>query len=314
MSSNRTAVALMVLAALTLVCVVGCKQTTTGPTTAPAKKSPGDTSVKAPLAPATPAGNSANTPGMVAPGGTTTRPVATRPTATRPTGAATTRPRGARPGAATRPTAAVPAPAAPVAAAAPAKAVSQLVLPSKDASPFYDENNFVTKWLILGPFTFGENDFGGGEQQGAVDKEFVANEAALDGTQPAPDKTKWQEVQFKDGTQPGQADLDKLFNGIDHAAAYAVAFIDCPSDITDAKLMLGSDDYIKVWVNGKQVFEYKTARRGSDWDQDTVSGISLKKGMNRIVVKCVDVVSGWDFYFRIADKDGQPMAFKPAAK
>lgn len=307
MSSNRTAVALMVLAALTLVCIVGCKQTTTGPTTAPAKKAPADTSVKAPLAPATPAGNIANTPGMVAPPSTTAKPAAARPATTRPTGAATTRPRGARNGAATRPA------GARTAAAAPTKAVSQLVLPSKDANPFYDENNFVTKWLILGPFTFGENDFGGGDQQqAAADKEFVANEAALDGTQPAPDKTKWQEVQFKEGTQAGQADLDKLFNGIDHAAAYAVAFIDSPSDITDAKLMLGSDDYIKVWVNGKQVFEYKTARRGSDWDQDTVSGISLKKGMNRIVVKCVDIVSGWDFYFRIADKDGQAMVFKAA--
>jgi hypothetical protein len=176
-------------------------------------------------------------------------------------------------------------------AAAP-KAVSTLVMPAAGASPFLTEANFVTNWLVLGPFTFGEGDFGGDQQTAAANKEFMPNEGDLDGTQEAPAKTKWQEKQFKEGAQAGAVDLDALFGGIDHAAAYCVANLDCPEDLKDAKMLTGSDDYIKVWINGKQVHSYNKERRGSDWDQDTVKGIELKKGMNRVVVKCTDVVGG----------------------
>jgi hypothetical protein len=193
---------------------------------------------------------------------------------------------------------------------APKRAVSTLVLPSATASPFLTEANFVTNWLVLGPFTFAERDFGGGHQQAAADKEFMPNEGELDGTQEAPKGTKWQERQFREGAQAGAVDLDALYGGIDHAAAYAVAWLDCPEDLTDAKMLVGSDDYIKVWINGKLVHTYKTERRGSDWDQDSVRGIELKKGLNRVVVKCVDVVGGWDFYLRFTTAKDLPITVK----
>ena len=140
----------------------------------------------------------------------------------------------------------------------PTKAISVLVLPDKDASPFLSEDNFVTKWLVLGPFTFTESDFGGDQQQAAVDKEFMPAEGALDGTQKAPKGTSWKEQQFKEGIQAGQCDLDGLYGGIEHAAAYAVAWVKCPKDLKGVKLYTGSDDYIKVWINGKLVHTYKT--------------------------------------------------------
>ena len=71
---------------------------------------------------------------------------------------------------------------------------------------------------------------------------------------------------------------------------------------------MGSDDYIKVWINGKLVHTYKTERRSGEADQDTVTGISLAKGSNRIVVKCVNVVNAWNFYIRFTDKDGKAFA------
>lgn len=197
--------------------------------------------------------------------------------------------------------------AAPPAAKEPAQAVSVLELPKPDTSPLLSEKCFVTKWLVLGPFKFGPDDFGGGHQQPANDKEFMPNEGALDGTQKPPEGLKWQEVQFKGDKLAGQVSLDKLYDKIDNAAAYAVAWLNCPQEVKDARLLIGSDDYVKVWVNGKLVHTYSTARRASEWDQDTVPGIALQKGYNRVVVKCVDVVFDWDFYFRLADKDGKPI-------
>lgn len=194
----------------------------------------------------------------------------------------------------------------PAAAKAPTKAVSKLVLPAVKAA-YPEQKHFINKWLILSEFTFGENDFGGDPQTAAADKAFMPKEGDLDGTQPAPKGTKWEEKLF-DGATPGEIDLGTT----EHATAYAVAWLNCPEAISNAKLLVGSDDYIKVWIDGKLVHSYNADRRSAEVDQDSVSGISLAKGYNRIVVKCVNVVSVWSFYLRFTDKDGK--AFVVEAK
>ena len=195
---------------------------------------------------------------------------------------------------------------------APTKAISELSPPAGKAGELAEEH-FVTKWLVLGPFTFGENDFGGGHQQAAADKEFMPDESALNGTQEAPEPAAWKEMEFADGAQTGQVNLNREFDMAEHVAAYAVCWLKCPRGVSNAKLLVGCDDYIKVWINGKLVHTYKTERRAGKADQDEVENISLRKGYNRVVVKCVDVVLSWDFYFRLTDKDGKPMAVKAVA-
>jgi len=193
----------------------------------------------------------------------------------------------------------------------PTRALSDLILPTKKASRFLTGRHFVTNWLVLGPFTFGEDDFGGEHQQAAADKEFMPDEGALDGTQKAPKGTAWKEKDFKGDIQAGRADLDTFYKKIEHAAAYAVCWLHSPEAVPDAKILVGSDDYITVWVNGKRVHHYKEKRRSSEWDQDTVEKVALNKGYNHIVVKCVDVVFDWEFYFRLTDKNNRPIIVKP---
>jgi hypothetical protein len=188
------------------------------------------------------------------------------------------------------------------------KATSELVLPAKKAT-FLDAKHFICKWLLLGPITFGENEFGGGDQTDSADKEFVPKEGDLDGTQAAPKGAKWEAKDYSGSGTPGEIDLGTP----EHAVMYAVACVNCPEAITNAKLLVGSDDYIKVWINGKLVHTYKQASRGGEPDQDTVSPVSLNKGDNRIVVKCVNILSAWNFYLRFADKDGNAYAVKTAA-
>ena len=192
----------------------------------------------------------------------------------------------------------------------PTKAVSELVLPTQVTTKPTTEH-FVTKWLVLGPFTFAEADYGGEHQQAAADNAFMPDEGKLDGTQTPPEGASWQEKQFEDDAQPGRVDLDAFYAQAEHAAAYAVCWLRCAEAVADAKLLVGSDDYITVWINGKQVHSYKKERRAAEADQDTVENIALKKGYNRIVVKCVDVVLGWNFFFRLTDKDGKAIEVKP---
>jgi hypothetical protein len=188
--------------------------------------------------------------------------------------------------------------------------VVQLVLPDDETSPFLTEASFVMTWMVLGPFRFAENDFGGGHQQTAADHEFIQNEAAIDGAQEAPEGTIWQRQTFTGHVLAGQIDLNRLYQGIDHAASYAVTWLDSPVAVEDAILRIGSDDYVKIWINGELVLTYNKQRRSSDWDQDSATNIKLKMGLNRIVVKCVDVVGGYDFYFRLTDKLDRPINTK----
>jgi hypothetical protein len=187
--------------------------------------------------------------------------------------------------------------------------VSTLVTPAVKAT-IPEVKHFVTKWALLGPFAFGENEFGGYPQTASADKEFMPNESALDGTQAPPkdSKAKWQVKSFNDTDSPGKVDLGEA----EHVATYAVAVVDSPEAITDAKLLVGSDDYIKVWVNGKLVHTFKTECRAGEADQETVTGISLKKGENVIVVKCINVLAGYDFFVRFTDKDGKAYSVKAA--
>jgi hypothetical protein len=189
----------------------------------------------------------------------------------------------------------------------PTKAISDL---SATGAATVTKGSFVTKWLVLGPFEFKVDDFGGDQQQAAADKAFVPDEAGLNGLQILPKPAVWAEKQFTDDSAAGRVDLDGVFGGIDHAAAYAVSWLHCSEEIAGVSLLVGSDDYITVWVNGKAVHTYKTERRAGEADQDKIENIKLRKGYNRIVVKCVDVVFGWNFFLRFADKDGKPIAVK----
>ena len=190
----------------------------------------------------------------------------------------------------------------------PTKAISDL---SSTGAGAVTKDHFVTKWLLLGPFKFTVDDFGGDQQQAAIDKAFVPDEAGLNGLQIPPKPAAWSEKQFSDEDEMGRVDLDGAFGGIDHAAAYAVSWVYCSEEIASGNLLVGSDDYITVWINGKAVHTYKTERRSGEADLDKIEKITLRKGYNRIVVKCVDVVFGWDFFLHFTDKDGKPIAVKP---
>ncbi len=192
--------------------------------------------------------------------------------------------------------------------------VNRVVPPDADASPFLAEEHFVMNWLLLGPFSYAPDEFEGDEAQAAAAHAFVESEADLDGSQPAPEGTRWERKHFVGILQAGQVDLHEPYGGdTDYAAAYAVAILRCDEAMDNLQLWVGSDDYLQIWLNGELIHTYNEKRRGSDWDQDLIDGLSLHAGDNRIVVKCVDVIGGWDFYFRLTDEEDNPLVIEADA-
>jgi len=67
-------------------------------------------------------------------------------------------------------------------------------------------------------------------------------------------------------------------------------------------LLLGSDDGVKVILNGKQILR-RLLDRGAVPDQDTVS-LDLQKGLNTLLLKVENYLGGYGFYARIKDPAG----------
>lgn len=174
---------------------------------------------------------------------------------------------------------------------------------------FVSSRYFVRNWALLGPFFFEPSEYGVDKIGSVVDHKFVPNEGNLHPVEgrEVKDGRKWL-LYTSVGMSPEVVDLDAFYGSPDQCVAYAVAYVHSENDVENCVLLCGSDDFIRVWVNGKMVHTYNEARRATEPDQDKVTGVNLKKGWNRVVVKCVDVVYGWDFVLRFAPPTDDPEA------
>ncbi|HEX7573346.1 MAG TPA: hypothetical protein VF514_09645, partial [Bacteroidota bacterium] len=95
----------------------------------------------------------------------------------------------------------------------------------------------------------------------------------------------------------GSVEFDML-DPHDLVVAYAFTYVYSPERQT-LPLLLGSDDGVKVFLNGDEVYRLLTIR-GAEPDQDNVS-LHLKKGWNRLLLKIENNFGGYNFYARIPD-------------
>jgi len=176
--------------------------------------------------------------------------------------------------------------------------------PAEEQEGWLDEEYFVRDWLVLGPYKYDADEFGGEwGGQGATDVAFVKDESGLTPKEGVRVQGKaWERYESS-----ALVDLDTFYDGIEYAVAYLGTYVYSASEVKDCTLYIGSDDYVKVYLNEKLVHTYKEERRAAERDQDKVPGIVLKKGWNKVVVKVVDVVFDWAIYLRFADSNDNPM-------
>ena len=106
-----------------------------------------------------------------------------------------------------------------------------------------------------------------------------------------------------DAKRPYVVDLLKALGG-QECVAYARTWVHCDQDLT-ARLELGSDDGVKVWLNDKQVYAHNIARAltpGSD-----KVDVNLHSGWNRLLLKVTQKNQGWEFCARLRKPDGSPV-------
>jgi hypothetical protein len=98
-----------------------------------------------------------------------------------------------------------------------------------------------------------------------------------------------------------------MFDPHDLVVAYAFTYV-WSAENQSLPLLLGSDDGVKVFLNGEEVYRLLTIR-GAEPDQDKIP-LRLKKGWNRLLLKIENNLGGYNFYARIPAPAGS-LRFNP---
>ncbi|MDO8588952.1 MAG: glycoside hydrolase family 2 TIM barrel-domain containing protein [Armatimonadota bacterium] len=167
-----------------------------------------------------------------------------------------------------------------------------------------DDEGFIRTWLISGPHSSPERNGNDLAHDWLGDELTAAPQAG--------DKWKKHANVVEAGIDFHAADL---FPDQNEAAAYAAVYVWSPKncgalldspDVFKADLRVGSDDGIKVWLNGKEVWS-NPAMRPLGPDQDVIHNVVLRCGWNLLMMKIGQGTGGWGTMARFTDPGGKPI-------
>lgn len=108
-----------------------------------------------------------------------------------------------------------------------------------------------------------------------------------------------QAVEVERAADAQYIDLLPLMSRKNWAVAYLTTTLTSP-DEREVELRFGSDDALKVWLNGEEVVSRLVSRAAAP-DQET-RRVRLRKGPNRLLAKVVQGHTGWEFFFRMGGR------------
>jgi WD40 repeat protein len=167
----------------------------------------------------------------------------------------------------------------------------------------------IRQWLVLAPMPFQ------GNANLNVLRQQISHEAGLrprasSHPSEAPGTLAWTSVQL--GEVSLKLDFVELLNKIkpgsatEHQAAYAVSYVLSERPQTNLTLLVGSDDTARIYLNEKEIYRQLNPRMWQA-DQDEVSGVELKAGLNVLVFKVANDTGSWSGSVRFLDNVGQPV-------
>lgn len=161
---------------------------------------------------------------------------------------------------------------------------------SWDAAQKAGHEDDILDWKVLGPFKNGDGSISTSFAP-IAEHELVAESGPdLAATFESGDKT----VAWKTHVagKKGYVNLSRVAGRAEYAVAYAYTEIDSIHG-RDTLLKCGSDDGIKVWLNGEVVLEADETRAFTPGNDE--ASIFLKEGTNRLVVKVTNAKGDWGF-------------------
>jgi len=154
---------------------------------------------------------------------------------------------------------------------------------------------FCQDFYVIGPFDNAEHQ--GFDRAYPPEREINLSASYVGaGAQPV----TWRIVRTGES---GFLDLKELFKPNEWVAAYAMTHLYSGAP-RRARILLGSDDGAKVWLNGEPVWATLEVR-GPDADKDRFE-ITLRKGWNQLLIKVEQGRGGWGLHLRATDPGPVP--------
>jgi hypothetical protein len=153
--------------------------------------------------------------------------------------------------------------------------------PPASAEKKLDEPRPQGSWRVIGAFPSDQPDPFPPDQPVNLNASF-------------PDRKKkpaeWKPAVASDDS--GTIDLGAIYTRDDKVVAYGYSELVSPTARV-ARMLVGSDDSLTVWLNGKQVYTFAGNRaHGPGTDR---LDVTLAAGINRLVVKCGNINGEWKF-------------------
>jgi len=150
-------------------------------------------------------------------------------------------------------------------------------------------------WLIKGPYSIdGVDD--------PIDHPFLEDEAEL---APEAGKDGWSESVYFTDNRIDLKDYFHLASGA-QVVGYAFCYFDAP-ETQQAELWIGSDEALKIWINGTEVYRYNGTRSFADEqftnDKKTVM---IRAGENRMLIKTLQKYGYYHFCINICEPEPDP--------
>ena len=162
-----------------------------------------------------------------------------------------------------------------------------------------DRSVFLKNWLVLGSIPI--------KSMEEIDKDFLAEsggEASLRPVEGQVAKVSGSEMKWAPVVCKDIVDLQKFFQGskTEDVVAYAYTTIS-RKETGKIYLSIGSDDGIKVWLNGKLVHRVSMPR-GLTLDEDGLV-LDMNAGENRLLLKIQQGKGGWGFAVRMIENPNE---------
>jgi hypothetical protein len=172
-----------------------------------------------------------------------------------------------------------------------------------------DEEGFIRRWLVLEPIS--ANGLTQSVVQATVKKEYFAgqftalphdgNKANVEGTD-----LRWHAIDTRLYNVNLYHFAYALGKPTSNVLFWAVTVLDCPNELNDVRLAIGSNAASVWWVNGKEVIGIYGDRQ-TVIDDGVSKRLTLKKGSNFVRCAVVNGGGATDFCARFLNKDDAPV-------
>lgn len=183
-------------------------------------------------------------------------------------------------------------------------ALALIALPAAAQNGAPDKEGFIRDWLVLAPLPIAD-----GSGAAEIDRKQFAEEAQPAAKDGAVQKIGDRELKWARHSAPEfYVDFAMLHpKQSENVVGWAVAYVVAPAEKSGVSLHMNSNDQGKVYLNGKELVKFTDTRTLEKTTEDVATSVTLKKGVNVVVLKVINEINNWQGSVRFIDQAGKPL-------